>query len=385
MSQRKGHPLKAIRLGHDRISLDFTHQGQRVRGVVMADALAALIRGEVDHDSNLVSGETPITFADFVDQVYIPYDATPRIPNKDSLDAEIDIVMPWVSKLGKMWLHDIQGKDAERCKDEWVAAGLAGNTIKRRWDALGRVLDCGKSKGRIKNRILGKATGLALANRSGIWLRLPEIAPLLAECERIHSGVAVLIEFLILTGARIGEAKLLRDGDIRDGRIWLPTEKQGCPPRDAMRPLEIKSLGPRIAALLPKLKPHPVSGVYFRANERKRTAICESYANRILSEALAVIGRTDFTLHDLRGTFATHRAMVVSNFRQLQAELGHGNQKSIDSYLARARQFDRRESVFYEPPRSRRARPMRQPPAVPAPNVIDADTLIPPPSSTLLN
>jgi integrase len=183
-----------------------------------------------------------------------------------------------------------------------------------------------------------------------------------------------------MTGARIGEAQLLRAGDIRDGTLWLPTEKQGCPPRDAMRPLNIKSLGPRFSVLLPKLKPHPVSNLYFYANNSKRTAISESYALLKFKMALAAIGRTDFTLHDCRGTFATHRAMVVSSFRQLQAELGHGNQKSIDSYLARARQFDPSQSIFYEPPRTRRRRAPEQPlPTRLTASVVDADALIPPP------
>ncbi|MCM2303089.1 MAG: tyrosine-type recombinase/integrase [Elusimicrobia bacterium] len=366
MSNQKGHPLKAVRLDRERIRLDFTHGGRRVRGEVRAEALAALILGEIDSDSNLVFGEAPITLTDFVNQVYIPFDATPRLLNVRSLKAEVDIVKPWLTKLGKMMLHEIQGKDAERCKDEWITQGLAGNTIKRRWDALGRVLDCGKTKGRIKNRILGKPSGLALANRSGIWLKLSEIDPILAECEKVHRKLRPLIEFLILTGARIGEAQLLVNGDIRNGTLWLPTEKQGCPPRDATRPLDIKSLGPRFAALLPKLKPHPVSGLYFYANDAKLTAITESYAISLFQKALAAVGRIDFTLHDCRGTFATHRAMVVNSFRQLQAELGHGNQKSITAYLARARQFDRRESIFYSPPRQRRSpgRPQIVPPGL---------------------
>ncbi len=375
----------ALRHGHEHMIFDFTYEGERIRKTVTVEAVVALIRGDIDQDSNLVSGETQIKFEDFVNEVYIPYDATPRLPNAKSLDAEIDLVKALCVKLGKMWLHEITGKDAERCKEEWLDAEHAPSTIKRRWDALGRVLACGKAKGRIKEKRLHQAKGLTLADRSGIWLRLPEIAPLLAECERIHPDVAVLIEFLILTGARIGEAQLLLDGDIRDGKLWLPTEKQGCPPRDAMRPLDIKSLGPRFAALLPKLKPHPISGVYFRANERKRTPICESYANRILTQALPVIGRTDFTLHDCRGTFATHRAMVVDSFRQLQAELGHGDPKSIQSYLDRARQFDRRESVFYEPPKSRHPRVPGPKPKAIEPIIVDADGIIPPSPPTLLN
>jgi len=364
MSKHKGHPLKAVRLDHERMSFDYTHRGLRVRGTIMIEALTALIYGEVDNDTNLSKGESPMNFADFVNKTYLPLDAAPRLSNPRSLAAETDLMKSLGAKLGTMSLHEISGKDAERCKSVWHEQGLAANTIKRRWHALGRVLDCAKAKGLIKNNLLHKIRGLACA--AGIWLRLEEIEPLLIACEKVHPRLRVLIEFLILTGARIGEAQLLLAGDIRDGVLWLPTLKQGGDPRAFARPLNIKSLGPKFAALLPKLQPHPVSKLYFYANDSKMEAITESYAHKLFKQALAAVGRTDFTLHDCRGTFATHRAMVVDNFRQLQAELGHGDPKSCVAYLARVRQFDRRASIFYQPPRKRRGPAHQQvlPPAI---------------------
>ena len=51
--------------------------------------------------------------------------------------------------------------------------------------------------------------------------------------------------------------------------------------------------------------------------------------------------------HDLRGTFATHRAMVVKSFRQLQAEMGHLDLKSILNYLDEASVCDPKASIFF--------------------------------------
>jgi len=52
------------------------------------------------------------------------------------------------------------------------------------------------------------------------------------------------------------------------------------------------------------------------------------------------------TPYDLRGTFATHRAMVVNSFRQLQTEMGHLSPKSIEHYLASASHYNREDSIF---------------------------------------
>lgn len=72
-----------------------------------------------------------------------------------------------------------------------------------------------------------------------------------------------------------------------------------------------------------------------------------NYFQRLFSEARAAAEMAEIHPHDLRGTFAMHRAMVINSFRQLQAELGHGNPRSMQAYLDRARQFDPKESVFY--------------------------------------
>jgi hypothetical protein len=68
-----------------------------------------------------------------------------------------------------------------------------------------------------------------------------------------------------LTGARIGEALLVQDGDVKwdRGVILIPTEKRKVPPRECMRALKIASLGPRFKVLLTQMHPDTATRLYF--------------------------------------------------------------------------------------------------------------------------
>ncbi len=55
----------------------------------------------------------------------------------------------------------------------------------------------------------------------------------------------------------------------------------------------------------------------------------------------------DYRFHDLRHTFAMHRAMTHLTFRQLQIELGHSSPQSVQAYLDQAVRFEPKQSLFY--------------------------------------
>ncbi|MBI4679042.1 MAG: hypothetical protein HY748_15805 [Elusimicrobia bacterium] len=58
---------------------------------------------------------------------------------------------------------------------------------------------------------------------------------------------------------------------------------------------------------------------------------------------------------------------MVKTSRQLQIELGHGDARSIDSYLARVKSFNPRDSIFYVEPSPVQPAPDAAPPALPSP------------------
>lgn len=351
MSQRNGHPLKAVRLGHDRISLDFTLQGQRVRGVVTAEALAALVRGEVDHESNLPLGKVPIRFADYVKSNYIPFSVTRRLKNPKSYDAEIDLVKALEIAIANKFLHEIDKQDAKHYREEWIEKGDANTTVKKRLYCLGRIIEEAVDDGILKSVFPLPVKGLPKADRTSMWFKLPQINLLLPACP---ATIGTFTEFSILSGARVNEGLDLREGDIDlvNGKLWLPTEKHGVPQRQEMRELNITSLGPRFAHLLPRLRPHQKTGFYFTA--RAGRPMSESCVGKNFNQALVVLGpafkgpdgKTKYTFHDTRRTFMNHRKPFV-NFDRLMYETGHEDPASVRSYFDRPRPFNPRDSIFY--------------------------------------
>ena len=137
---------------------------------------------------------------------------------------------------------------------------LVNSTIKKRLNGLRRIMAYAESVGLIKANLIRPVLGLPVGDRSDIWLKLPEIDHLISKCD---PSIKHLVEYLVLTGARVNEALDFRLGDVRNGKLYVPTQKQGRAARERMRELDVASLGPRFADLLTRLKPHPLSGFYF--------------------------------------------------------------------------------------------------------------------------
>ncbi len=355
MPRPKGRAFKAIRMGRELVRIEFRYEGEYVRRTCRMDALRAFLLGGEPEESNLAYRAEPITFREYAEKKYLPFAARPRLKNPKSYLCEVNILKALSKRLGDRYLHEIQTKDAEALKEFWLKQPRVNSTIKKRLNGLRRVLDYAESAGLIKKNPIKPVKGLPVGDRSHIWLRLPEIDRLLEKCD---PTIKPLVEYMVLTGARIGEALDFRKGDVRNGKLYVPTEKQGRSAREQMREFDIASLGPRFTALLARLTPHPETGFYFYALGHAGTggALSYNYFQTLFSRArkaagLAGDGSTErLHPHDLRGTFAMHRAMVINSFRQLQAELGHGNPRSMQAYLDRARQFDPKESIFYVEP-----------------------------------
>lgn len=346
MPRAKGYRLKVLRLDRDHASFDFTHNEARVRGTVTLEALTALIQGTVDRESNLPPDVAPVRLAEFSEQTYSPVIAR-KLLNPRSLTSEVQLAKAVCVLIGPTFLHEINGTVAEKCKSDWIAKGDANTSIKKRLNCLGRMLKQAAANGLIIKNPLPPVQGLPAAKRNHLWLRIQQIDLLLEKCS---PQIRLLAEFMILTGARILEARDFRLGDIRNGKIWIPTEKKKCAMRDHMRPLNIQSLGPRFVRLLARLTPHPKTGYYFYAPGGDGAPISYPYYNRLFRKALIEAGLGDFVGHDMRGTFAMHRSIIGVSFWDLMAELGHGDPKSIQSYLDRAKQFDPQESIFFREP-----------------------------------
>lgn len=345
MDEPKVRKLNVLRLSRDLVFFEFKHEGKYVRRQCRMDALVAFLLEEVQ-ESNLAADARPVSLSEFVEQKYLPFAAKPRLSNPRSYKSEAALAKAVCLDLGGRKLHDLKSRDSEKCKMEWLRKKCVNNTIKKRLNCLRRVMAYAVAVGLVKTNPIPAATGLHVGNRSEIWLRRSQIDHLLSKCPPL---IAPLVEYMVLTGARLGEALDFRVGDLRGGRLFVPTLKRKKPMRSAMREFEVAGLGPRFTALLARLQPHPVTGYYFYANKFSKTSLSVAYANRRFIEAREAAELPEIHMHDLRGTFAMHRAMVVATFHQLQQELGHRDARSVQSYLDSASQFrsDPKESIFY--------------------------------------
>jgi integrase len=344
---RKSYTRTGIgqRIGQDTFYFEYRDGDIYVRRKIAKSLLTAFLTNGLDCDSNRGAGAQPIELETFLRDHYLPLCAAPRLTrNPESLNSEADLADALVRTLGQVSVHDIRSAHAEKHKAMRIDQGRKNTTIKKELLLLGRAMGYAMSTGLITKNLMPPVRGLPAADRSWIWLRTKAIEHLLESCP---DRIRLLIEFLVLTGARKGEALLLQEGDINLDRrtVAIPTEKRKCPAREAMRTLKVDHLGPRLDIILSKMRPDSATGKYFPYSERVVGNDFDVARKKAGLDKL--FPETGFHIHDLRGTFAVHRAMSGVAPRQLQYEMGHKNSASIEAYLGRAEEFDPEDSIFF--------------------------------------
>lgn len=332
----------------DSVTFRYTFEHRQIRRVVSVAELTEFLEGGRREESNLPDGRLPVNFTEFATEKYLLRCAKPNL-KANSYDRESDSAKALIHFFGENLLHKIDLEAWETYKTGRLNGTLpfskrkcANSTVDKEFDCLRRVLNYGVQLGLIKRNPLLGTKGLKNESRRAIWLKKPEIDQLLTRCD---SWLRDIMEFRVLTGARPTEANMFgKDNvDVKRGEIWLHTLKK----RSNLvhkRYFAIAGLGPRFEKLLQRLKPHPVTGLYFHARTGDAYAI--DTIDRAFSRARHLAKLDHVTPYDLRGTFAMHRAMVVKNFRQLQAEMGHSNPMSLQSYLDEAGRYSKEDSIF---------------------------------------
>ncbi len=370
---------------------DFTFEGRRIRRAIDCGDLARFLEGGqfVNPDANLGDGKEPISFYDFVTKFYLPlHSKTTKKPGVHKTDRS---TMRGLARyFGDVPVHKLDASEWEdykrlrlegnvptRCRriaDEIgvkpgrpLPRGVAASpwTLNRELSGLNQVLEYALGLKIIKQNPLDHCRHMPAKSRKAFWLRKDEIeaylpmVPTRQDTEDPNPLVyRDFAEFQILTGARIGEGSLFnaRDVDRQRREIQLMTlKKRGKDKEQAYRYLSIDGLGPRFKALLQRLKPHPKTGYYFSGKKG------QPFPYTYLRGRLVKAARTTFPwlrVHDLRHTFAMHRAIVIRDFRQLQMELGHEDPLSVQSYLDNTSRMTPEDSIFFTPPEE--SRPKKQ-------------------------
>jgi site-specific recombinase XerD len=369
-----------VRRTDGRFDFDFTFEGRRVRRVIECAELVRFLEGgaPADLDVNLGPGKEPTSFYDFVYDYYLPLHSEAR--KKPAVYKTDRITMKSLARyFGDEPLHRIQAGDWEEYKKLRLAQGavparcrrLAERpedprarrlrpgqkaspwTVNRELSGLNQVLEYALSLRLIKENPVRQCARLPAKARKEFWLRKDDVELFLRSVPAPGGSTLFrhLAEFLVLTGARIGEALLFnaRQVDWQRREIELATfKKRGKERAAAYRYLSIDSLGPRFISLLRRMTAHPRTGSYFAG--RRGEPLPYSWVYKHLARGGRAAGFDWLRPHDLRHTFAMHRAMAVRDFRRLQMELGQEDPASIQSYLDNTARMRPEDSLFRAPP-----------------------------------
>jgi len=351
--------MKIQRVGRDQVYIEYRYAERYVRRLIGIDALTEFLAGAALQESNLGS-KGIILFSTFCEEWYLLKHAKQRLKER-TYKREEEGIKVLNKHFGEMQMHRIQRSDWDNYKTERFAGGYSAKrracsegTVKKEFQLFRSVMAYAVGMGFIRRNVLeGVKSGLSDGNRSDIWLTKEEISRFLGGVPDSLKRFRDLFEFRIWTGARPEEAALFGKGNVNweTGELWLHIGKKRK--KDAgiihKRYFKISSLGKRFEALLKGLTPHTGSGLYF-CNPDTGLPYTSRYILKVFDAAMERAGvtkRLPVTPYDLRGTFATHRAMMVRSFRQIQTEMGHLSPQSIQHYLASGSHHKPEDSIFY--------------------------------------
>lgn len=337
------------------LEVDFTYSGRRYRGLIPVATLASILTGAAPGEEEANLGKAgPMLFNRFVEDFYLPRSAK---PNKKPAAYESDLCSVRALKAffdGK-FLHEITKGMREEFKQQRLNGALSrkaeacsNNTVNRELSCLSQVLEYAVEVDYLKENPVEGLKRLPVVHRSMFWLTKEKFDKTFLPAVKKHKGGAFLdlFEFAAYTGGRLNEVLQAHKDDINwdRGELRLLTLKRRTTLK-VYRYLSIKEIGPRLEELLRRLKPHPETGYFF--TKRNGEPCNSDHIDHVFGTVRDLAGLSEYRFHDLRHTYAMHRAMTHVTFRQLQIELGHGSPQSIQAYLDQAVRFDPEHSLFY--------------------------------------
>jgi integrase len=159
------------------------------------------------------------------------------------------------------------------------------------------------------------------------YLDHTEIKRLLNELDKYDGNVsALLLKFLLFTGLRLGETKMLKWDDLgADGTVHIRMENAKS---KKSRYVPLNSMALSVLCDLSKIRvsenPHIFRGV-------KQGSYIGS-PQKLFSTAKARAGIEDACIHTLRHTFATLSIEAGTDLYVVQSQLGHASYKTTQRY-----------------------------------------------------
>ncbi len=215
-----------------------------------------------------------------------------------------------------------------------IAGGFKYTTINKHIFLLNRLLSTARHWGVITERTYFnlRIKRLPVGDYRQRFLSQEEIQTLISECRKInHPFLASFVQFLLLTGARKGEARTAKWSDIDlASSIWhVPVSKNGRSRRIILSSNARDTLD-EIRAVSERLHLPTAKSDYIFINPKSRT--CYNGFHAAFYKARAAAGLDDVRIHDLRHTFASVLINRGVSLYEVQELLGHCSAQMTQRY-----------------------------------------------------
>jgi integrase len=281
-----------------------------------------------DHKHSSVDDQ--ITVNQFFDDHYFPHaQATKRLTHHD-WSIYNKHMRP---SLGRYLMRDLTNPVLDVWVREQLVAGYQRSTINKHLHLMNRMLNLARHWGHTaaQNPYQQNIKKLTVGDYTQRFLSEAEIDKLLTACRASrHPYLYLIVQLLLLTGARKGEARLAcwRDVDLHK-RIWtVPRSKNGRSRRIVLSSAAVAVHAVRAKTedlLLPTKQ-----GDYLFINPITRTAY-HSF-DTAWFKTRAVAGLDQVRMHDLRHTYASLLINKGVSLYEVQTLLGHSSMQMTQRY-----------------------------------------------------
>ena len=272
-----------------------------------------------------------LTLNAFFDQHYFPHaKATKRLSYHDWSIYNTHMR----EQLGSYTLDELTNPVLDVWVREQVVKGYKRSTINKHIHLVNRMLNLARHWGHIigYSQQQQNIKKLATGDYTQRFLSEGEIDSLLKACRASSNPFLYLfVQLLLLTGARKGEARLLRWRDVdTDKRIWtVPRSKNGRSRRIVLSTAALAVLD-ATREQAERLYLPTTAECYVFTNPQTRTAYHSFYAAWFAARALADLN--DVRIHDLRHTYASMLINKGVSLYEVQTLLGHSSMQMTQRY-----------------------------------------------------
>ncbi|WP_298680032.1 site-specific integrase [uncultured Lentibacter sp.] len=282
-------------------------------------------------DLDKSSAGVKLSLNQFFDDVYFPHaKATKKQPHHDWSIFNKHIR----NSLGRHQLDELLNPILDVWVREQTIAGYQRSTINKHIHLMNRMLSLARHWGYIVNHNPQQQNikRLSMGDYTQRFLSAEEIERLLKACRASqHPFLYLFVRFLLLTGARKGEARMARWADVDfEKRIWtVPRSKNGRSRRIVLSNAAMEVLRDIRKKSDQMLLPSEADNFLF-TNPATLTAYQSFYAAWFVARDLA--GLSDLRIHDLRHTFASLLINKGVSLYEVQTLLGHSSVQMTQRY-----------------------------------------------------